>query len=168
MKSLISIFILLLILLVSSQGCVSETPGMTSSDSEESGNMQESDISSFSPGQDTETTIPGVDLIISKVFFDGLVPQTESDEYVEIKNRGNEPVDLAGWVLVNASQGYPSFTFPTYVIQPGESVRVYTNEVHPEYGGFSFGSSEAVWNNDDPDTAALFNFQGEEVFRRSY
>lgn len=53
---------------------------------------------------------------ITKIFYDGLVPRTESDEYVEIKNLGDEPVDLNGWVLKDISDGYPSFTFPSYVL----------------------------------------------------
>ena len=54
------------------------------------------------------------------------------------------------------------------MLQPGKSVKVYTNEIHPEYGGFSFGSGKAVWNNTDPDMAALYNAQGQEVSIKSY
>jgi len=109
-----------------------------------------------------------VNVQISRIFYDGQVPRVESDEYVEITNLGNEPVDLAGWMLKDISEGYPSFTFPSYVLQPSKSVRVYTNEIHPEYGGFSFGSGTAVWNNSDPDTAVLYNAKGQEVSRKSY
>lgn len=105
---------------------------------------------------------------ITKIFYDGLEPRTESDEYVEIKNLGSEPVDLEGWIIKDISEGYPSLTFPTYILQPGKSIRVYTNEIHPEYGGFSFGSGKAVWNNSSPDTAVLYNAQGQEVSRKSY
>jgi len=105
---------------------------------------------------------------ITKIFYDGLEPRTESDEYVEIKNLGSEPVDLEGWVIKDISEGYPSLTFPAYILQPGKSIRVYTNEIHPEYGGFSFGSGKAVWNNNSPDTAVLYNAQGQEVSRKSY
>ena len=96
------------------------------------------------------------------------MPRTESDEYVEIMNLGNDPVDLKSWVLKDVADGRPSFTFPSYVLQPGNSIRVYTNEIHPEYSGFSFGSGTAVWNNTNPDIAALFNAQGQEVSRKSY
>jgi competence protein ComEC len=116
-----------------------------------------------SPTPSTETNVK-----ITKIFYDGIVPSTESDEYVEITNLGEDPVDLAGWVVKDISEGYPSLTFPSYILQSGESVRVYTNENHPEYGGFSFGSGKAVWNNSDPDTAALYNAQGQEVSRKSY
>jgi micrococcal nuclease len=109
-----------------------------------------------------------VDVRITKIFYDGLVYRTESDEYVEIKNMGSESVDLAGWRIVDIDEGYPSLTFPSYTLEPGEIIRVYTNEYHPEYGGFSFGSGKAVWNNSDPDTAVLYDSDGREVSRKSY
>ncbi len=105
---------------------------------------------------------------ITHIFYDGQVPRVESDEYVEITNLGEQPQDLAGWVLQDISDGYPSFIFSTYILGPGESVRVYTNEYHPEWGGFSFESSRAIWNNSEPDIAALYNSQGKEVSRKSY
>jgi hypothetical protein len=117
---------------------------------------------------DSTTTRPDTTIQITKIFYDGLVYQTESDEYVEITNFGDEPVDLKGWVLKDISEGYPSFTFPSYELQPNQSIRVYTNEIHPEYGGFSFGYGRAIWNNTNPDTAALYNAEGQEVSRKSY
>ncbi len=116
----------------------------------------------------TPTPSTATNVEITKIFYDGLEPRTESDEYVEIKNLGSEPVDLEGWVIKDISEGYPSLTFPAYILQPGESIRVYTNEIHPEYGGFSFDSGKAVWNNSSPDTAVLYNAQGQEVSRKSY
>jgi competence protein ComEC len=108
-----------------------------------------------------------VNIQISRIFYDGQVPRVESDEYVEITNLGTDAVDLTGWVLKDVS-GNPSFTFPSYILQPGKSIRVYTNEIHDEYGGFSFGSGTAVWNNSNPDTAVLYNAQGQEISRKSY
>ena len=115
-----------------------------------------------------QETYPGSNVQITHIFYDGLVYRVESDEYVEITNLGSEPQDLAGWVLKDISEGYPSFTFPSYVLAPEQSIRVYTNEIHPEYGGFSFGYGKAIWNNSDPDTAVLYNAQGQEVSRKSY
>ena len=105
---------------------------------------------------------------IARIFYDGLVPQVESDEYVEITNLGDQPQDLAGWILKDISDGHPSFTFRPYTLAPGKSVRVYTNENHPEWGGFSFEYGRAIWNNSQPDIAVLYNSQGEEVSRKSY
>jgi len=105
---------------------------------------------------------------ITYIFYDGLVPRVESDEYVEITNLGEKPQDLAGWVLMDISDGYPSFTFSSYILVPGKSIRVYTNEYHPEWGGFSFEYSRAIWNNSEPDVAVLYDSQGKEVSRKSY
>ena len=115
-----------------------------------------------------EVTAVGSNVQITRIFYDGSVPRVESDEYVEIKNLGDGPQDLAGWVLKDIDDGYPSFTFPSFILGPGESIRVYTNETHPKYGGFSFSYGKAIWNNEDHDTAALYNAQGEEISRRSY
>ena len=105
---------------------------------------------------------------ITYIFYDGLVPYVESDEYVEITNLGDQPQELTGCVLMDISEGYPSFTFPSYILTPGKSVRVYTNEYHSEWGGFSFEYSQPIWNNSEPDVAVLYNNQGEEVSRKSY
>ncbi len=105
---------------------------------------------------------------ITYIFYDGLVFRVESDEYVEITNLGDQPQDLAEWELRDISEGYPSFTFPSYILAPGENIRVYTNEYHPEWGGFSFEYSRAIWNNSEPDVAVLYDNQGEEVSRKSY
>jgi beta-lactamase superfamily II metal-dependent hydrolase len=110
----------------------------------------------------------GSNVQITYIFYDGLVYRTESDEYVEITNLGDTSQDLEGWVLKDISEGNPSFTFPSYVLAPGAKIRVYTNEIHPEWGGFSFRYGKAIWNNSDPDVAALYNAQVEEVSRKSY
>ncbi len=110
----------------------------------------------------------GRNVRITYIFYDGLVPRIESDEYVEITNLGDQPQELAGWVLMDISEGYPSFTFSSYILAPGESTRVYTNEYHPEWGGFSFEYSRAIWSNSEPDVAALYDSQGKEVSRKSY
>ena len=47
-----------------------------------------------------------------------------------------------------------SFT-DSYVLGPGNTIRVYTNEVHEEWGGFSFGTGTAIWSNSRADTAVL-------------
>ncbi len=111
---------------------------------------------------------PAPDVQITYIFYDGLVPQAESDEYVEITNRGEEPQNLKDWVLMDISEGYPSFTFPSYILASGKSIRVYTNEFHPEWGGFSFEYGQAIWNNTVPDIAVLYNKQNKEVSQKSY
>ena len=111
---------------------------------------------------------PAPDVRITYIFYDGLVPRAESDEYVEITNLGDQAQDLARWVLEDISEGYPSFTFPSYILAPGKSIRVYTNEYHPEWGGFSFEYGRAIWSNSEPDVAVLYNSEGKEVSQKSY
>jgi uncharacterized repeat protein (TIGR02543 family) len=105
---------------------------------------------------------------ITYIFYDGLVPSVESDEYVEITNLGDTAQDISGWTLIDGSDGQPSFTFPQYVLEPGETIRVYTNEIHAEWGGFSFNYGRAIWDNSSPDTAILYDSSGNEVSRKSY
>lgn len=98
----------------------------------------------------------------------GLVKTTEADEYVEVLNQGTGAVNLEGWQLIDQSDGTPQFVFPVYSLQPQSSVRIYTNEVHPESGGFSFQRGASIWNNSSPDTAALINPSGETLSPNDY
>jgi len=113
------------------------------------------------------TLIPS-DIQITDIFYDGIVPGVESDEYVEITNIGDGPQDITGWLLIDFSDGNPSFTFPSFIMASGERIRVYTDECHNEWVCFSFGYGNAIWNNAEPDTAALYNAEGQKVSIRSY
>ncbi len=105
---------------------------------------------------------------ITCIFFDGAVPTSESDEYVEILNAGGAAADIGGWTLTDIADGTPVFAFPATIIPPGESIRVYTDEIHPESGGFSFGRGASIWNNGSPDAAGLHDLSGALVSRKSY
>jgi hypothetical protein len=55
------------------------------------------------------------------------------------------------------------------ILYPGQTVLVFTDEIHCQYGGFSFFYGLGnIWNNQVPDTAVLYNEKGGEVSRRSY
>lgn len=114
------------------------------------------------------TPVGTPNVLIDCIFFDGLVYRTESDEYVQITNHGTAAQNTGSWLIRDVSEGFPSLAFPAFQLQPSQTIRVYTNEVHPEWGGFSFGSGKAVWNNEEPDTAALFDAGGDMVSTRSY
>jgi hypothetical protein len=112
--------------------------------------------------------------------------RVEPDEYVVIKNLGDCYVDITGWVLKNANKLYPTFTFPSCTLLPGDIIRVYTDEVHPETGGYrlNYGTDYImiertgglcfywglgdIWSNDKPDVAVLYDARGNEVSRKSY
>ncbi|MCB9136731.1 MAG: lamin tail domain-containing protein [Caldilineaceae bacterium] len=90
-----------------------------------------------------------------------MVPRVESDEYAVITNDGGSAIDLAGYRL-NAGAPGQDFWFPSYVLQPGASCRVYTNEIHGDSCGGSFGVNEAYWNNGG-DCGYLYNAAGTQV-----
>ncbi len=88
--------------------------------------------------------VPNV--IIQEIAFDGAVYRAESDEYVNIANIGTASINVAGWKL-NAGDAGQDFIFPNFELWPGQSCRVYTNELHVETCGFSFRIARAIWNN---------------------
>jgi competence protein ComEC len=116
----------------------------------------------------TPTPVPVGEMEIACIFFDGVVPSSESDEYVEIRNAGSDATDIGGWTLKDIADNSPTFHFPIWTVGAGDSIRVYTNEVHPEFGGFSFGRGGSIWANSSPDEAGLFDANGTLVSRKSY
>jgi len=105
-------------------------------------------------------------VVIQYVNYDGAVSRVESDEYAVIANIGSAAINLGGWRL-NAGDNGQDFRFPGVDLGPGQSVRVYTNQVHPESGGFSFRSGKAIWNNKG-DCGYLFNQGGAVVSEWCY
>lgn len=105
-------------------------------------------------------------VVIGYIFYDGLVSRVESDEYAEIANVGTAAINLGGWRL-NAGDNGQDFRFPSVELAPGQSIRVYTNQIHPESGGFSFGKGSAIWNNRG-DCGLLFDGGGQVVAERCY
>ncbi|MEA5580150.1 lamin tail domain-containing protein [Nodularia harveyana UHCC-0300] len=114
----------------------------------------------------TTTATQGV--TISKLVHKGQVKRTQSDEYIEISNTDKTPSDISGWKITSAGSSKQVFTFPEgTILEGGKSFCVYTNEVHPETGGFSFGSKSAIWN-DAGDEAKLFDAAGNNVSTLAY
>lgn len=117
--------------------------------------------------QAVTTTQGSSAIIIAEIFFDGIVTETESDEYAVIANRGTAAVNLKGWRL-NAGADGQDFIFPDFTLKAGETCRVYTNEVHQDScGGLSFGSAQPVWSNGG-DCGYLFDAGGVEVYKKCY
>ena len=88
---------------------------------------------------------------------------------MQIRNEGNDGIDLKNWRLKDISDGRPEFIFETpYSLGPGDIVRVYTDEIHREWGGFTFDYGNPIWNNENPDKAGLFDPSGRLVSEKSY
>ncbi|HEX2981874.1 MAG TPA: lamin tail domain-containing protein [Anaerolineaceae bacterium] len=103
-------------------------------------------------------------ITISSIFYDG-TGSAEPDEYVEIRNDDANAITLSNWTLSDAQAH--EYTFPAYVIRPGEICRIYTNEYHPETCGFSYMRGSSIWTNGG-DTATLLDSQGTLIDQLSY
>ena len=106
----------------------------------------------------TATSQPSTtgDVRITYIFVDGAGSQ-EPDEYVRIRNYDTRSIQLSGWTLRDEANHV--FTFPSHIMEPDQVCRVYTNEDHPEWCGFNYGSGSAIWNNGG-DCAYLRNSVG--------
>jgi uncharacterized repeat protein (TIGR01451 family) len=99
------------------------------------------EVTSLEPALSPPTITENVTITDVRAFGIG---DQDPDEYVEIRNDGAHSVQLSGWTLENA-ENHRVFTFPEHLMQPGQVCRVYTNEDHPEWCGFSYGSASDVW-----------------------
>lgn len=107
------------------------------------------------------------DVVLTHVEHKGQVKRTQADEYVEVMNRGTVAADISGWVL-GADDAGQDFRFPPgTVLQPGQRIRIYTNQVHPQWGGFSYGSGRPIWN-DKGELAKLRDTDGNTVSQFGY
>jgi phosphatidylserine/phosphatidylglycerophosphate/cardiolipin synthase-like enzyme len=110
----------------------------------------------------TDTPTPGStgNIVITDIFYDGEKGRSEPDEYVEIRNDDTASIQMDGWTLRDESNHV--FTFPAHMMQSGQTCRIYTNEDHPEWCGFSYGSGSAIWNNSG-DCAELRDSEGTTI-----
>ncbi len=104
---------------------------------------------------------------ITDILFDGKVARSEADEYIELTNAGSGHADISGW-KISADDVNQDFVFPAgTMLRVGQVIRVYTNQVHPEFGGYSFGSGRAIWNNKG-EVGRLFDAAGKEMSSFGY
>lgn len=99
-------------------------------------------------------------VFIRSIFYNGVIDPYEPDEYVEIANQSNCPIQLLGWRLRDLSSN--TYTFPDFVMAPGQVCRVYTNEEHAEWCGFNWHKPISVWNNGG-DCGRLLDSTGVRV-----
>lgn len=105
----------------------------------------------------TRTPLASGIVVITTIQFEGAKLRDEQNEFVEIRNSDTQPIQLGGWTLRNNRNRI--YTFPNYIIQPGQYCRIYTNEYHPDTCGFSFFSLSPIWE-DFSDCAFLMDNQG--------
>ncbi len=86
-------------------------------------------------------------------------------EYVEITNKGGEAQDMTGWMLTDT--GGHSFVFPTFVLEPGASVKLWTKSGDSTVRDLYWEWHQPIWNNTG-DTASLQDHEGRQVSTYSY
>lgn len=112
----------------------------------------------------TATSAPPANVKIIYIEYDPPGPDVEG-EYVQIDNLGGTSATMTNWTL--ADEANHVFTFPTFVLVPGGSVRIWTKSGVNNSTNLYWGSGAAIWNNTG-DTATLRNNHGQVVDICSY
>jgi hypothetical protein len=89
------------------------------------------------------------------------------NERVVIRNAGDVPLDLTGWVLRDDAKRPHRFVFPAVGLAPGAVMRVWTKAGTADAGNLYWGRRRPVWNHISGDCAVLLDRAGTEVVRVS-
>jgi hypothetical protein len=84
----------------------------------------------------------------------------EDGEYVRLDNLGGSSATMTNWTLRDDANHV--FTFPTFTLAAGATVRVWTGSGSNNSANLYWGSSAAIWNNTG-DTATLRNSGGQVI-----
>lgn len=123
-------------------------------------------------GRGTTRTTDGSDgttgLSVARIHADadGNDHDNLNDEYVVLKNSGNDAVDIAGWTISDDS-GH-TYRVPSGVsMKPGATLTLYSGAGSNSASKLYWGSVSAVWNNGG-DTIIVRNAAGDVVLRKAY
>lgn len=112
--------------------------------------------------------VAGVALEIIDIEADA--PGSDQDnpngEWIEIANRGDTPVPMAGYTLKDEANHI--YTFGDFTLQPGQAFKLYSGQGQDGDGELYWGLvGDSVWNNDS-DTAFLRDAEGALVDSFAY
>lgn len=89
-----------------------------------------------------------------------------NDEYVVLKNVGDEELDLSNWTV--SDEADHAYTFPNgTTLAPGETVTLHTGSGTDGDGHRYWGWGSPIWNNGG-DTVTVKTASGEVAAERSY
>ncbi|MDO9325521.1 MAG: lamin tail domain-containing protein, partial [Methanoregula sp.] len=91
--------------------------------------------------------------------------QNVNGEWVQLANRGDDTVLLAGWTLSDNSRS-TQFTFPAIVLVPGETVTIFSGSGMLNNTALFMGKTEPVWGNSG-DIALLKDGTGKIIDQKS-
>jgi len=112
----------------------------------------------------TATISPPADVRITHIEYDPPGDDV-AGEYVRIQNLGGRAQVMTGWTLRDLANHV--FTFPSFTLAAGGTVRVWTKGGANTATDLYWGSSQAIWNNDG-DTAYLRDAGGSPVHSYTY
>jgi beta-lactamase superfamily II metal-dependent hydrolase len=106
-------------------------------------------------------------VVISAIQFNGPGDdrQNVNGEWVQLTNRGNDTVLLAGWTLSDNSR-VPLYTFPAMLLVPGETITIFSGKGTLNNTALFMGKTEPVWGNSG-DIAILKDGSGKIIDQRS-
>jgi beta-lactamase superfamily II metal-dependent hydrolase len=91
--------------------------------------------------------------------------QNLNGEWVQLTNKGDDIVLIAGWTLSDKSQS-TLYTFPAILLVPGESVTIYSGSGTLNTTALFMGKTVPVWGNSG-DIAILKDGRGTIIDQRS-
>jgi hypothetical protein len=90
----------------------------------------------------TPTSLP------NEVVINHIEPGKLNDEYVRVKNRTTQTVDITGWTI-KAKESGRTYTFPKFYLDPNDAVTVWTKGGINEGMDLYWGLSTEVWDDKD-------------------
>lgn len=115
----------------------------------------------------TEAATPpgGAGLAITGILLRG-TGSAQPDEYIQITNTGDSPLDMSGWTIDAGHDDQYLVFHRGFVLGPGETCRLYTNQVEPDScGGRTFGHKRPILNNEG-DCGRVHDAAGALIVRR--
>jgi competence protein ComEC len=91
--------------------------------------------------------------------------QNVNGEWVQLTNRGNDTVLIAGWTLSDNSRS-TLYTFPAVYLVPNETVTIYSGTGMLNNTALFMGKTEPVWGNSG-DIAILKDGSGKIIDQKS-
>ena len=91
--------------------------------------------------------------------------QNVNGEWVQLTNRGNDTILLAGWTLSDNSR-ITLYTFPAMLLIPGETITIFSGTGTLNNTALFMGKTEPIWGNSG-DIAILKDDSGKIIDQRS-
>ena len=91
--------------------------------------------------------------------------QNVNGEWIQLTNRGNDTVLIAGWTLSDNSRS-TLYTFPAVYLVPNETITIYSGTGMLNNTALFMGKTEPVWGNSG-DLAILKDGSGKIIYQKS-